>query len=256
MTVDDFVVLGRTVPEESRKYGKRICMAGYSSENNQLLRVYPLMVPVGENADTNGFKARHMYSLQLRRNQSDSRTESWRLLDEKHPTATPWAKAIEQPKQRVVDWLAHRAAPSIKALNATRQSLGVIVVEPSEWYGFSRPKDDTSAGDYHTSLFDDLDDQPDIDVNAIRHAPYIRFTDAGGEHNLQVREWGAYRLLSRPEYIDKPEALWGAPGYRTGKSLLLVVGNMSNHRANWLVIKTFELEPRQAGVSLFDCLEQ
>lgn len=61
MHVEDFVVLGRTVPEESKKYGQRICMAGYSLENNQFLRIYPLFVPVGENADTNGFRARYAY---------------------------------------------------------------------------------------------------------------------------------------------------------------------------------------------------
>ncbi len=45
MTVEDFVVLGRTVPEDSQKYGKKVCMAGYSPSLSQLLRVYPLMMP-------------------------------------------------------------------------------------------------------------------------------------------------------------------------------------------------------------------
>ncbi len=45
--------------------------------------------------------------------------------------------------------------------------------------------------------------------------------------------------------------MWGAAGYRLGKRLLLVVGNMNNHRTNWLIIKTFELEPEPTG-TLFD----
>ena len=61
MHVEDLIVLGRTVPEESRKYGQKVCMAGYSAENNQFLRVYPLLVPVGGDADSNGFRARHRY---------------------------------------------------------------------------------------------------------------------------------------------------------------------------------------------------
>ncbi len=74
--VEDFVVLGRTVPEDSKRYGKKICMAGYSPDLNQFLRVYPLMLPIGDSADSNDFKARHAYSLDLRRNDQDNGIES------------------------------------------------------------------------------------------------------------------------------------------------------------------------------------
>lgn len=254
MHIDDFVVLGRTVPEESKRYGQRICMAGYSPENNQFLRVYPLMVPVGENADTNGFRARCTYSMDLQRNPNDSRSESWRLVDEKQPTGTKWDGAIECPKQKLVELLKKRVVPSIRALNDCKLSLGVVQVEPNEWDGFTIPRDVDGPDESHRTLFEDLEEQG-IDPNAVKFAPYIRFRDAEGEHKLQVREWGAYRLLSNPVYADTPEALWGASGYRRGRGLLLVVGNMCNHRSNWLIIKTFELDAPQIAPSLLDGFE-
>jgi hypothetical protein len=83
-----------------------------------------------------------------------------------------------------------------------------------------------------------------------KFAPYIRFSDEGGEHQLQVREWGAYLLLSKDEYLETPDVLWGAAGYRRDRDLFLVVGNMNNYRNKWLIIKTFELE--KPSKNLFD----
>ena len=251
MHIDDFIVLGRTVPEESKKYGKRVCMAGYSPENNQFLRVYPLRVPIGENADANGFKARHSYALDLRRNPNDSRTESWRVADDQKPTSTLWDRAVEVPKKTVVDWLTKRAVNSIRLLNECRLSIGVIVAKADEWQGVVVPRANTDAADEHRSLFEDLETQTDIDANQIQFAPYIRFRDSDGEHRIQVREWGAYRLLSNPQYSSQPEVLWGAPGYRSGRDLVLVVGNMGNHRTNWLIIKTFEVDQQPSDDGMF-----
>ncbi len=251
MHVDDFVVLGRTVPEESKKYGKRVCMAGYSAENNQFLRVYPLRVPVGENADANGISARHSYALDLRRNPLDSRTESWRVADEQKPTTTPWDRAPEVSKKSVVDWLSKHAVRSIQLLNECRLSIGVLVVKANDWKGVVVPRAQPNQADEIHSLFDDLETQTDIDFNRVQFAPYIHFRDSDGEHRIQVREWGAYLLLSNPEYSNHPEVLWGAPGYRSGRDLVLVVGNMGNHRTNWLIIKTFEVDP-PGGDGMFE----
>jgi hypothetical protein len=250
--VEDFVVLGRTVPEESKKFGTRICMAGYSAGINQFLRVYPLMVPVGENANTNGFRARHMYCLELRRNDLDNRPESWRLLDEKKPTATRWDTAPEVTKAAVTRWLGTREVQSIEALNESRVSLGVLRVKAADWTGVMVPRSDDAISEAERTLFDDLEEQPEIDANRIKHIPYIKFTDRSGAHRLQVREWGAYRLLVQPRYAETPEVLWGASGYRTGQDLLVVVGNMCNYRTNWLIIKTFEVTSSDDGPGLFD----
>ena len=129
MRVEDFVILGRTVPEDSKKYGKKVCMAGYSAENNQLLRVYPLLLPVGPDAGTNPFVARHRYAVDLRRNADDTRQESWRVVDERDPTMTPAGAAAEVKKHEVMKWLESRAVPSVKCLNDCKLSLGVLSVK-------------------------------------------------------------------------------------------------------------------------------
>ena len=254
MHVEDFVVLGRTVPEESKRYGQRICMAGYSQENNQFLRVYPLMVPVGEIADTNGFRARYTYSMDLQRNPSDSRSESWRLVDEKNPTGTKWDRATECPKQKLVELLKKRVVPSIQALNDCKLSLGVVQVEANDWAGYAIPRESPEQAEPHRTLFENIADS-EIDQAAIKFVPYIRFKDSEGEHNLQVREWGAYQLLSKAPYCDNPDSLWSAPAYRKGHGLLMVLGNMCNHRTNWLIIKTFELDAPHTAPSLLDGFE-
>src|SRR5262245_23400467 len=120
MHLEDFTVLGRTVPEESQKYGKRVCMAGFSRLNNQFVRIYPLLVPVGDNIGTNGFRARYSYAVSLRRNENDNRTESWRVEDERNPSITAWDRAAELPKQRVIEWLNQRVVKSIDVLNQCR----------------------------------------------------------------------------------------------------------------------------------------
>ncbi len=236
MRIRDFVVLGRTVPEESKKYGKRICMAGFSAANNQFLRVYPLMVPVGVNADANGFRARHLYDLELLRNPNDSRSESWRVADERSPTRTPWKAAVEVAKTTIVESLVSRCVPSIAVLNDCKLSLGVLRVKAADWEGVCVPRESAVHEPTLPTLFDDLSDQitstPEFHPDQIRFVPMIHFRDRDGFHKLQIREWGAYRLLIQSKYADDPKALWGASGYRTGKDLLLVVGNMMNHRTN------------------------
>ena len=255
--IEDFVVLGRTVPEDSRKYGQKVCMAGYSAENNQFLRVYPLLVPVESDADSNGFRARHRYVLDLQRNPQDTRSESWRVSDEKQPTQTPWKLAPETKKSTLLKWLDKRVIPSIRALNDCKMSIGVIRVSSGNWRGVMVPREATEKSESVASLFDDLDDQAHFShqvrlIARVKYAPHIHFSDAEGPHELQIREWGAYMLLAKDEYADKPEALWGASGYRSTKDLYLVIGNMMNHRKNWLVIKTFEADEQDPSPGLFD----
>lgn len=261
MHLDDFVALGRTVPEVSKKYGKRVCMAGYSLLNNQFLRVYPLMLPVKDNADTNGFKSRHTYAVDLQRNPDDNRSESWRVVDELRPTTTPWGAAPEVSTNNVIKWLESRVVPTIRTLNECRLSIGVMLIKAGAWRGVSQPRDQVDTKPEHRSLFDDLADQvglsgkPEFDPTKVKFAPYIEFSDAGGNHKLQVREWGAFLLLGKPEYADNPDALWDANGYKKGLDTFLVLGNMANHRNNWLVIKTFQRKPAATN-SLFDVKDE
>ncbi len=41
MIIDDFVMLGRTEPQQTRNSGVTVCSAGYSPSLGQFIRVYP-----------------------------------------------------------------------------------------------------------------------------------------------------------------------------------------------------------------------
>ncbi len=196
-----------------------------------------------------------MYALNLRRNDGDNRPESWRVADESHPTTTEWNRAPEVTTTGVLKWLRSRKVPSIKMLNTCKLSLGVLHIPADKWEGFAVERSTKKTTEVHASLFEDLAHQPS-EVNRAKYAPYIRFKDEDGEYDLQVREWGAYLLLSNPKYVDKPDALWTANGYKRGCDLTLVIGNMANHRNNWLIIKTFDTTPKPASASLFDGLSE
>jgi hypothetical protein len=259
LQLDDFTVLGRTFPEESRKYGQRICMAGYSPSMNSFMRVYPLMVPVGDNINKNGFQARHSYDMSLKRNPNDSRLESWRLADDNRPSETPWDKATELRKSDVVKWLNTKLVGSTHDLDLCKLSLGVILLEAGKWDGLLQPRDQYgNDADDAPGLFDQLDEDEELRAKSVvvRHAAYFKYADGrnGKPRKLQIREWGAYLGLAQA-FADKPEKLWSAPGYNQERSLLVVVGNMCHHRNVWLAIKTFQLDPPPSGPSLLDGCE-
>ena len=60
MRIDDLIVFGRTAPEESKKYGQSVCMAGYSQELRQLMRLYPMSI-------RSNIKARCVISAEIER---------------------------------------------------------------------------------------------------------------------------------------------------------------------------------------------
>jgi hypothetical protein len=118
MRIDDFVCLGRTVPEESKKYGRKVCMAGYSDEMREFIRIYPLPV-------VNPIHQRSVCRIEVSRPNHDSRDESWRLAREKENDGIEVGNTAKTTTE-VVRWLNDHMSRSIKELNAARRSLGVV----------------------------------------------------------------------------------------------------------------------------------
>jgi hypothetical protein len=228
MRIDDFCCLGRTVPEESKKYGRKVCMAGYSDEMRSLVRVYPLPVQ-------NPIHARRLCVLELERSNHDNRGESWRLMRERDDAGIVSVSESALDTARVVAWMEGHLSPSIAQLNKQRLSLGVI--KPAGLRGYFR---DRSIGDAvdpdQRTLFDDLDDS--FGGGVIQRAPYLRFADEAGSHDLQLREWGCYEWLRKEP--DRASQLWrNLRIAEPGRDVYLVVGNMCNRRNVWLVISVF-----------------
>jgi hypothetical protein len=212
MIIEDFVMLGRTVPEQSRRHGLVTCSAGYSREHGGFMRVYPLpMESVVKRWD--------VCRIKLERPKQDSRKESFRIADGSHIEVIGKAKKDDE-----FDYLHSIRSRSIAALNQDRESLAII--QPANM----------------TCRFDKMKIGEEYQMALPLHSgesaetpkPRIQFDDDDGHHDLQLRDWGSTILLNRG--YDKHH-LWNAlrlndPGY----DHLLFCGNHNTHRNNWLVI--------------------
>lgn len=224
MIVEDFICLGRTVPEESKKYGHKVCMAGFSQELNQFVRVYPLPVQ-------NALKMRNRYTLSLQRNADDSRHESWKLTD-RIALYESSDKCCASDIEHIVK---SNVSPSIAELNKQRRSLGFI--KPDSVLGEFKNRNDCSP--LQMELFAACDDV--FGANAINTAPYLRFTCGESNHKLQLREWGCYEFVRKnPSNIRQ---LWN--NLRLDQDVYLFVGNMANYRNSWLVISVFSFAKKR-----------
>lgn len=224
MIVEDFVMLGRTVPEESKKHGLTVCSAGYSKEIGGLLRVYPLPMQ-------NGIRKWSRCKVPLRRNATDNRRESWRInsMSDDVRSAAEMVQIIDSVKKDAqFDFLKSLAVDSIAKLNEQRASLAIV--SPDHIIGYFEPVKGVDPY-YQETLFDRVGDGK-IDVS-----PRLRFWLSDGEHKLQLREWGCWELLRKDR--DKAHEMWDRlkisdPAYEH----LLFIGNMNQYRNNWLIIST------------------
>lgn len=228
MIVEDFVMLGRTVPEPSKRHGLVVCSAGYSRELKQFLRVYPITM-------LDRVPRWSQCRIALKRNPQDSRIESWRLQNDGEIPVTGKTKKADE-----FEALAAMASNSIAELNDKRASLGIL--KPSAVaYRFDGMKRNE---EYLLDLF------PVEHKEQVK--PRIEFADADGDHDLQLRDWGAYEFLRKNADQASRSKLWDALKF-TDESYehLLFVGNHNQHRNSWLVIGVIS-DRTKLQQSLFD----
>ena len=226
MIIEDFIMLGRTVPEPSKKHGLVVCSAGYSKELRSFIRIYPLSMLA---KITRWSKCR----IPLRRNPNDSRIESWRIKEGTFPTIK--GRAI---KDEEFDVLKNMASNSIIELNERRMSLGIIAPCNINFrFGGMQPKEE-----YLLSLFPDEKRE--------QKKPRLLFTDEDSTHDIQLRDWGCYEFL-RKNSEDDHYKLWDALKLTDNNySHLFFVGNHKQHRTSWLVISIVSLKTNRQ-VQLF-----
>jgi hypothetical protein len=242
ITIDDFVMLGKTVPEPNSDGRTFVCSAGVSPQLKQLLRIYPL--------------ARHgaprrwsVNTVQLERNPKDARPESWRLAGDRTPGAhehinnTFTATRPEYPRTSRAALLRPYEVASIKEANARRLSLAVL--HPDR-YDFEFEHNPDSPDSPQLALFDSGKPEPK-GAKRFAYIPRLRFRDEDGGHRLMLREWGCFEFMRK--YGDHrrhelPDAL------RLTASSSLLVGNFNRHRTSWLVISV--LNGLREAPALFD----
>jgi hypothetical protein len=240
MRLDDVIVLGRTVPEASHRYGTRVCMAGYSQELGRLIRVYPLTID-------NPLRARHEVRLELDRNPYDHRRESYKLRDPVAAIHTISARPSWTTTQ-VVELASTLQSPSIATLNTQRRSLGFIAIQGQPTLVW---KTKTTA---HTpeqlTLFEefmgDLRTAQFLTGHTYPRIPYLEFRDRDQWHCLQLREWGCFEYLRKHDF--RGEGLQEALGlHHTQDTWYALVGNMNHRRNVWLVIHLWRHTPSAEG---------
>lgn len=227
ITLDDFVMLGKTVPEPNSDGRVFVCSAGVSATMRGLIRVYPLArygAPPRWSTST----------VTLERNSKDNRPESFKLAgnrtleqhDNINATIVP---GRDYPKRDRADLLAPYVVGSIKEANTKRLSLALLHAdEPELTFDFNRDSPDSPQ----LALFD-VDPRPTEGAKRFAYIPRLRFRDADGEHHLMLRDWGCYEFM-RKFGDDRRHELGAALRIDSGCSLL--VGNFNRHRSSWLII--------------------
>lgn len=217
LIVDDFIMLGRTFPQQTKNNGITVCACGYSPEMRQFLRIYPLKL-------TDKIPKWSICRLELERPKSESRVESWKVLQ--------WENKGKAKKDKEFSLLEKLRKPSIKILNELKLSLGVLA--PKEIHCQLKPYD--KADESHKQLAEQLNlfssGKP---IYIPKYIPYLHIVNEdGSRNNLQLREWGASEYLRKGYDPNKLFSAYNldAKDYKH----LLIVGNMKNFPNNWLVI--------------------
>jgi hypothetical protein len=191
---------------------------------------------------------RYRCNLDLIRNPSDSRRESWKLRDPENSISNvrESPKSLQADKE-IFQILKKHEGDSIKSLNQQRKSIGVI---RADLLG----KIHVNGGvisQCQQELFDDV--YQTLGYKA-EYVPYLKFSDAGGPHEIQVREWGVWEYLRKNH--QNALSVFDAMRLQQNPHHFLIVGNMLNFRNNWLVIGWFKTQPIATQANLFSGVEQ
>lgn len=228
MILDDFVMLGKTVPETNSDGRQFVCTAGYSIELRQAIRIYPM-------ARRNCPARWSVSRIPVERNPKDSRKESWKIRGDRRPGAHEFINGVIEPvypktgpamqRQIVSDLLS----VSVKAANDRRASL--CVVYPEDIPRVSLEQGDSVEMAPTPDMFGDVAELPV--ASRFRWHPRLVFDDKAGRHDLMLRDWGCYELM-RKHGDEMALSLGEALNLSTAPPLLC--GNLNRFRTSWLVI--------------------
>lgn len=232
MVVDDFVMLGKTVPEANSDGREFVCTAGYSFELRRPIRIYPM-------ARAHCPARWSVCGVPLERNPKDNRDESWKIRGDRSP-AGHWRindiirvmdKKLPAEEQRKV--IQALKVDSLREANDRRLSLCIIL--PSRIPDLTFERGEKAEMAPTPDLFDYL---PAVPVRErFPWHPRLQFYDDGGAHDLMLRDWGCYELMRKhPDDISVPY-LEEALNLSTAPPLFC--GNLNQHRNSWLVISVF-----------------
>lgn len=240
MICDDFIMLGKTVPEPQSDGRVFVCSAGYSAELRSLIRIYPL-------ARKDAPRRWSISRVPLERNTKDSRAESWKLAGDRsadrhgniNKVFETYSKVKGMQTRDVLDddrvWVS-----SIKEANERRISLALLAPKgtPEVIYEHNANSPDSPQ----LKLFTD-GLPPAQGAKRFPYMPRLAFDDDKGGHRLMLRDWGCYeRMRKAPGALDLEDCLSLGPDSR------LLIGNLNSHRTAWLVISVLNIGDAQMSL--------
>lgn len=251
LTLDDFVMLGTTVPEPNSDGRVFVCSAGYSATMRSLIRVYPLArfgAPTRWSVNT----------VKLERNPKDWREESFQLAGDRRPQVHQHINRVFNatdvvPRNGRADLLRKCAVGSIAEANERRLSLAIIHSHAME---LEFEHNAASPDSPQLALFD-LPGQEPSGARRFPYIPRLRFRDEAGAHRLMLRDWGVYELMRKNNNLthmsDGERRRYVGDALHLEPSCSLLVGNLNNQRTAWLVISVLRGLREEPG--LFSALE-
>lgn len=245
MILEDFVMLGTTVPEPRSDGRVFVCSAGVSPEMGKLVRIYPLA--------RRGIPHRWLgYRVPVERNPKDNRPESFKVAGDRSPGAHEHINERfgqvhgAVPHGKRIALLKRYAVGSIKQANEQRLSLAIIHPDAIDLH-FEHNLD--SPDSPQMALFD-APGEPPSGAKRFPWMPRLKFHDELGWHDLMLRDWGTFELQRKHDGSYFRRNLAGALHLDENSSLL--VGNLNNQRNAWLVISV--LNGIREAPTLFDAL--
>lgn len=226
--IDDLVILGRGAPDELKDGRVAVCVAGWSRTLG-FVRVYPTRL-------SSPLKQWSVVSVQVEKNPSDSRSESWKIVG----SASEWERLDRNI--RVIGTLDREGRTAliptlvsgcVSDLNDAHTSLGIV--RPSAIRGYLSPREDVVHSVQTTLLGGSL---PRTKVNyAMRPRVVYRCSacQSQQEHDQQIIEIGCYEWFRKNPGKEQQvfeNLRLGDPNYEK----FLLVGNQANHRTSYIVI--------------------
>jgi hypothetical protein len=249
MTLDDFVMLGKTVPEPNSDGRVFVCSAGYSETMRSLVRVYPL----GRYDSPPRWS---VSSVKLERNPKDHRPESFKLAGDRSPdqhwriNSSSFTVTGKVPSRARARLLTSHAVESSAEANARRLSLAVIHPTAMELEFEHNPASPDSPA---LALFSLPGDEPQ-GSRRFPYVPRLNFRDPAGAHRLQLRDWGVYELMRKHNNLtamtENDRRRYVGDALHLDASCSLLIGNFNRHYTSWLIISV--LRGLRAAPSLFD----
>ena len=242
MIVEDFTMLGTTVPEPTKSDGRVfVCSAGISPELG-LIRIYPL-------AKRNIPHRWSTYRVPLERNEKDSRKESWKIRGDRSEDAHEHINSAfeEVGKMRRTERkpiLSKYVVDSIQEANERKLSLAILQPKIG---GLDFEHNPESPDSPMLKLFDLPEQRPVEGAKRFPFIPRLHFKDEGGPHHLMIRDWGCYEWMRK--HPDRYGELAQCLPLSDDSSLL--IGNFNRHRNSWLIISVLS-GIRESEPTLFD----